>query len=226
MKRFTLIELLVVISIIAILTSILLPAIQGAREKARIAIEINNRKQMALATHLYADENNSYLPNRHPTNPFLHTLRWANSDQYDLNIILMDPYVDSSDNVREELLFCDSTLLSIRNSSFGQYINNHNGQSANYGTINYFLMPSAGSLLDSDFDNTTLSVAAPENALWSCMTLDKGSTKYMGHNATETAQKFDGSSTSYIDGSAKWVRESSCRKIFVTSQTTFYHPDR
>ena len=226
MKRFTLIELLVVISIIAILTSILLPAIQGAREKARIAIEINNRKQLALASHLYADENNDYLANRHPENPFLHTLRWANSDQFDLNIILMDPYVDGSNKVREELLFCDSTLLNIRNSSVDQYVNNHDGQSANYGTINYFLIPTIGNLLDSDFDNTTLSVADSENALWSCMTLDKSPTKYMGHNATETAEKFDGSSTSYIDGSAKWIRDSSCRKIFVSGQLSFYHPDR
>lgn len=226
MKKFTLIELLVVIAIIAILTSILLPSIHGAREKAHIAIEVNNRKQLTLASHLYAGENNDYLANRHPSNPYLHNLRWENTDQYDLNIILMDPYVGDSDKVREELLFCNSTLLSIRNPQYGQYVNNHNGQNANYGTINYFLIPSSGSLLDSDFDNTTLSIANPENALWSCMALDKSPTKFMGHNAVETEIKFDGASTGYIDGSAKWVKESSCRKIFVGNGHTFYHPDR
>lgn len=61
-KGFTLIELLVVIAIIALLASMLLPALVNAREMGRRIKCVSNLRQIGLAMQMYIDDNDGYYP--------------------------------------------------------------------------------------------------------------------------------------------------------------------
>jgi prepilin-type N-terminal cleavage/methylation domain-containing protein/prepilin-type processing-associated H-X9-DG protein len=82
---FTILELLVVISIIAILASIVLPALNRAKGKGYQVVCLNNQRQLALAWNLYPDDHEDYLPYNLGVAGTLNTLaagefkNWANN---------------------------------------------------------------------------------------------------------------------------------------------------
>jgi prepilin-type N-terminal cleavage/methylation domain-containing protein/prepilin-type processing-associated H-X9-DG protein len=89
-QAFTLIELLVVIAIIAILASMLIPALGGAREKAQSAACMNNLRQISLSFQLYTDDSDNYMPapwtsaNDVVANPPYSHFWWAGTNDTDV----------------------------------------------------------------------------------------------------------------------------------------------
>ncbi len=70
-NAFTLIELLVVIAIMALLASMLLPALSRAKESGKRIQCINNLRQLGMSITMYADDNEGLLP------PHSHPNRWC-----------------------------------------------------------------------------------------------------------------------------------------------------
>lgn len=65
-KAFTLIELLVVVAIIAVLLSVIIPALNGAKRQATAAVCLANENQLSMSWHLYAGDNDDLIVEGQP----------------------------------------------------------------------------------------------------------------------------------------------------------------
>ena len=99
-RAFTLIELLVVIAIIAILAGMLLPALSKAKSTAQKAVCLSNLRQIGIAWHLYAVDNQNSNPGG------LHT---AEGKSYWLRLA---PYLEGGDRI----MVCPATSGSGKHS--------------------------------------------------------------------------------------------------------------
>jgi len=79
---FTLVELLVVIAIIGVLASLLLPALSKAQDRSKTMVCANNFRQIGMATFLYVDDADGYLPTGFSPGWFLGLRPYLGNNKY------------------------------------------------------------------------------------------------------------------------------------------------
>ena len=107
LKAFTLIELLVVISIIALLVSILMPALAKAREQARAVVCQAQLKHWCLALFYYAEDNDD------STLHYGQGWGWSAPDPYNMWFYTLSPYLGADKEYTDEKVKTEKGAMNI-----------------------------------------------------------------------------------------------------------------
>lgn len=121
-KKITLIEIMVVLAIIAILMSLLLPALGKARKQSQRVVCANNLKQLAIGVHLYSQDYKGYLPvSMHRFNAGAPHVYWREMLNVYINNIPLGTRINGSrhPSIYEGIYVCPVTPEITKNGAAG-----------------------------------------------------------------------------------------------------------
>ena len=104
---FTLVELLVVLAIMAILASLLVPALSKSKSRAQTISCLNNAKQLQFCWQMYADDNNDYLPRNWTVGTSAASCSWIQGNAR------VDPPSMQLSNIKNGVLFSYNKMAAI-----------------------------------------------------------------------------------------------------------------
>ncbi len=225
---FTLVELLVVVAIIAALASMMLPAVQQARDHARTVQCLSSLRQIYVLTMVYRNDNNQFYPANH-------TYRYANSGlpPFDSNFgFSILPYLPQGMNKitnasgaftstpRTNMLMCPGTQfipkssgVSMTTDIYPYLMGGGNGLVLNYTTAMQF---GGGNdpLWTDPLDRARYTMKRELKQKYAIAYLGeiKGNDPYFlytgGGNAIHNHYNFTGTNIIFTDGKANTFRES------------------